>query len=296
MVFQEHDMKRSTNMMMAARVAGGPRAGGAAAGALRRALAGAGVLAAALFVSGCGSSDAAPVPPVPTTAILVHGAWADGSSWAKVTPLLQQRGINVVSVQLQRATLAGDAAVVQRAIAAQTGQVILVGHSYGGEVITEAGNDAKVVSLVYVDAFAPGDGESISDLISPYPAGAWQAGLIKDSGGYLTLSKDVYLNNFAADVPTADAAVMASSQGPITAQALLLDKVNNAAWKTRPSYFVMGTSDQIIPLAFQQGEAARIKAKAVPIAGASHVPMVSHPTEVANAIIDAAVGVNGVAQ
>lgn len=261
---------------------------------LGRALAAAGLVSAAILTTGCGSSDAATVPPIPTTAILVHGAWADGSSWAKVTPLLLQRGLKVVSVQLQRATLAGDAAIVQRAIDAQTGQVILVGHSYGGEVITEAGVDAKVVSLVYVDAFAPGDNQSISDLTSPYPAGAWQAGLIKDSAGYLTLSPSVYLNNFAADVPTADATVMASSQGPITAQALLQDKVTNAAWKTRPSTFVMGTADQIIPLAFQMAEAAQIKAKVVTIAGASHVAMVSHPAEVAQAIVDAAVAVNGV--
>jgi pimeloyl-ACP methyl ester carboxylesterase len=261
----------------------------------RRALAAVGIAGAAMFSAGCGSSNAAALPPVPTTAILVHGAWADGSSWAKVTPLLQQRGLKVVSVQLQRATLAGDAAVVRRAIEAQTGQVILVGHSYGGEVITEAGTDAKVVSLVYVDAFAPGDNESSSDLTAPYPAGAWQAGLIKDSAGYLTLSQAVYLANFAADVPTADAAILASSQGPIAAQALLFDKVTNAAWKTRPSTFVIGTSDQIIPAAFQQGEAQRIKAKVVTIDGASHLSMVSHPTEVAKAIVDAALAVNGVA-
>jgi pimeloyl-ACP methyl ester carboxylesterase len=260
-----------------------------------RALAAASLLGAAMLASGCGSSNAASVPPVPTTAILVHGAWADGSSWAKVTPLLQQRGLKVVSVQLQRASLAGDAAVVRRAIEAQTGQVILVGHSYGGEVITEAGTDAKVVSLVYVDAFAPGDNESIGDLTSPYPAGAWQAGLLKDSANYLTLSQAVYLGNFAADVPTAEATIMASSQGPIAAQALLADKVGTAAWKTRPSTFVIGTSDQIIPPAFQMGEAQRIKARVVTIDGASHVSMVSHPVEVSKAIVDAAIAVNGVA-
>jgi pimeloyl-ACP methyl ester carboxylesterase len=260
-----------------------------------RALVIAGIAGAALFSSGCGSSNATAAPPVPTTAILVHGAWADGSSWAKITPLLQQRGLKVLSVQLERETLAGDAAVVRRAIEAQTGQVILVGHSYGGEVITEAGTDAKVVSLVYVDAFAPGDNESISDLISPYPAGAWQAGLVKDSAGYLSLSQAVYLTNFAADVPTAEATILATSQGPITARALLMDKVTNAAWKTRPSTFVIGTSDQIIPAAFQLAEATRIKAKVVTIDGASHLGLVSHPTEVAKAIVDVAISVNGVA-
>lgn len=261
---------------------------------LIRALAAASIAATAAFISGCSSSEAAAIPPTPTTAILVHGAWADGSSWAKVTPMLQQRGLKVVSVQLQRASLADDAAIVRRAIAAETGQVILVGHSYGGAVITEAGNDAKVVTLVYVDAFAPGDNESISDLISPYPAGAWQAGLIQDSAGYLTLSTAVYLNNFAADVATGEATVMASSQGPIFARALLQDKVTSAAWKSKPSYFAVGSSDQIIPADFQMLEASRIKAKVTAIPGASHVSMVSHATEVANVILDAATSVNGI--
>ncbi|WP_295995950.1 alpha/beta hydrolase [Rugamonas sp.] len=252
--------------------------------------------AAAAVLAGCGSSTAATVAttPTPTTVVLVHGAWADGSSWAKVMPLLQQRGMKVVTVQLQRASLAGDAAIVRRAIDAQSGQVVLVGHSYGGAVITEAGTDSKVVTMVYVDAFAPGDNESVNDMISPYPAAPWQAGLIQDSAGYLTLSTDVYLHNFAADVPTADAAVMASSQGPVSAQALLYDKVSVAAWKTKPSYFVMGTSDQIIPLQFQQGEAARIKSQVTMIAGASHVSMVSHPTEVAGVIMTAVASVNGI--
>ena len=258
-------------------------------------------LAAAAILAGCGSSSAADLPaaaptPAPnpsTTVVLVHGAWADGSSWAKVTAQLQQRGLNVVAVQLPRNSLADDAATVRRAIDAQPGQVVLVGHSYGGAVITEAGTDAKVANLVYVDAFAPGDGESINDLTSPYPAAPWQAGLIKDSAGYLTLSTDVYLNNFAADVATADAKVMASSQGPISAQALLFDKVSTAAWKNKPSYFVIGSSDQIVPPAFQQGEAARIKAQVTTIAGASHVSMVSHPTEVANVILAATASVSG---
>ncbi|MFZ6645714.1 alpha/beta hydrolase [Undibacterium sp. TJN25] len=253
-----------------------------------------GALATSAILTGCGgTSSAATIPPTPTTAVLVHGAWADGSSWAKVTPLLQQRGLKVVSVQLQRSSLGDDAAIVRRAIEAESGQVILVGHSYGGAVITEAGTSAKVVNLVYVDAFAPGDNESINDLTKPYPAGEWQKGIVPDSGGYLTLNTSVYLNNFAADVPTSEATVMATAQGPIFAH-VLDDKVSNAAWKSKPSYFVVGTSDQIIPAAFQQGEAARIKAQVTMIPGASHVSMVSHPTEVANVILTAAASVNGI--
>lgn len=254
------------------------------------------VIASSAVLAGCGSSNAETMPPapvVPTTAVLVHGAWADGSSWAKVTPLLQARGLKVVSVQLQRASLSDDAAIVRRAIEAQTGQVVLVGHSYGGAVITEAGTSAKVANLVYVDAFAPGDNESINDLISPYPPGAWAVGLTPDTAGYLSLSTDVYLKYFAADVPTGEATIMASSQGPIFNQ-VLGQKVSNAAWKTKPSFFVIGTGDQIIPPEFQQGEAARIKAKVTTVPGASHVSMVSHSTEVANAILAAAASVNGI--
>lgn len=260
---------------------------------LNRAVLAVSAIAAAAVLAGCGASNAATLLPTPTTAVLVHGAWADGSSWAKVTALLQQRGLKVVSVQLQRASLSADAAIVRRAIEAQSGQVILVGHSYGGAVITEAGTSDKVVELVYVDAFAPGDNESINDLTRPYPTPAWQMGITPDSAGYLTLSTSVFLNNFAADVPTAEATVMASAQGPVFNH-VLDDKVSNAAWKSKPSYFVVGGSDQIIPAAFQQGEAARIKAPVTMIAGASHVAMVSHPTEVANVILTAAASVNGI--
>lgn len=251
------------------------------------------MIAASAVLTGCGSSDAANAPPTPTTVVLVHGAWADGSCWAKVTPLLQQRGLKVVSVQLQRNSLSGDAAIVRRAIEAQTGQVVLVGHSYGGAVITEAGTADKVVNLVYVDAFTPGDNESINDLIKPFPAAPWQSGITPDSGGYLTLSTAVYLNNFAADVPTSEATIMATAQGPIFGHALD-DKVSKAAWKSKPSYFVLGTSDQIIPPAFQQAEATRINAKVTSVPGASHVSMVSHPSEVANVILTAAASVNGI--
>jgi pimeloyl-ACP methyl ester carboxylesterase len=246
-------------------------------------------MAAAL--SGCGSSEAAAVdapPAVPapaTTAILVHGAWADGGSWARVTPLLQGRGVKVVSVQLRRSSLADDAAIVRQAIETQQGRVVLVGHSYGGAVITEAGNDARVGALVYVAAFAPGDGESINDLVSPYPAGAWQAGLEADSAGYLRLGTAAYQAYFAADLPKEESAVLATSQGPIF-QHVLQDKVSSAAWKVKPSYWALSANDQIIPAQFQQGEAARIKARVTTIGG-GHTELLSHPREVAAVILDA---------
>jgi pimeloyl-ACP methyl ester carboxylesterase len=261
-----------------------------------RLAAAAAIAAPLLLVSACSSSEAAPVagtpaapapaPAAPVTAILVHGAWADGSSWSRVTPLLQARGIHVVSVQLRRATLAEDAAIVQRAVEAQSGKVVLVGHSYGGAAITEGGNDAKVGALVYVAAFAPGDGESINDLVSPYPAGAWQAGLVADSAGNLSLSTDAYTTYFAADLPKDEAAILATSQGPIFAH-VLQDKVTHAAWKNKPAYWALSANDQIIPAAFQQGEAARIKARVTTISG-GHTELLSHPQEVAGVILDAA--------
>ena len=239
-----------------------------------------------LSMSGCGSGDvhaAAPVADV--TAILVHGAWADGSSWSRITPLLQSRGIKVMAVQLNRNSLREDALIVRRAIEAQTGKVVLVGHSYGGSVITEAGGDGKVGALVYVAAFAPGDGESISDLISPYPPGAWQAGLVADSAGYLRLDPGTYATYFASDLPKAEAAVLASSQGPLLGS-VLQDKVTNAAWKTKASYWALSSKDQMIPAALQQGEAVRINARVTTIDG-GHTELLSHPKEVAAVILDA---------
>lgn len=253
-------------------------------------------LAGATLLSGCGESNpaqAATLPPAPATsmapvtAVLVHGAWADGSSWSRVIPLLQQRGMNVVAVQLQRASLAEDAAIVRRVVAAQAGQVVLVGHSYGGAVISEAGGDARVAALVYVSAFAPDDGESINDMISPYPAGAWQAGLTPDSAGYLSLATSAYQTYFAADLPMEESAVLAATQAPVFNH-VLQDKVSSAAWKNKPSYWVLSSNDQIVPAAFQQVEAARIKAKVTTV-DSGHTGLLSHPREVAAVILDAAV-------
>lgn len=251
--------------------------------------------AAGFTLSGCGASDAAPLPvsatPAPQlagiTAVLVHGAWADGSSWAQVTPLLQAKGVDVVAVQLHLTSLAEDAATVRRALEGRTGKLLLVGHSYGGAVITEAGVDPKVGALVYVAAFAPGDGESVNDLVSPYPPAPWTAGLVPDSAGYLKLTASAYQTYFASDLPKEQSAVLATAQGP-TSQAVLLGKITNAAWKTKPSYWALSDSDQMIPAGFQDGEAARLKAKVTPVPGGGHTVMLSHPQDVAKVILDAA--------
>jgi len=241
------------------------------------------LLLAGGILGGCGSSGAA----TSATVVLVHGAWADGSSWSSVVSLLQQHGVNVVAVQLPRTSLTDDAAVVTQAIDAQSGPVILVGHSYGGAVITQAGTDSKVAALVYVSAFAPGDGQSINDLTSPFPAPAWEAnGLILNAAGFLTLTRDTFLNSFAPDVPKATAAVLAVSQGPLFNHCLD-DKVTAAAWKVKPSWWVYGDQDQIIPPQLQQLEAKTLNATLTVIPGASHVALISQPSAVANVILDA---------
>ncbi|PRY04483.1 alpha/beta fold hydrolase [Paraburkholderia sp. BL25I1N1] len=231
-------------------------------------------------VAGCGSSRAS----TSATVVLVHGAWADGSSWASVTPFLQKQGLKVVAVQLPRTSLSDDAAVVSRAVNAQSGAVILVGHSYGGAVITEAGNSPKVAALVYVSAFSPGEGQSINDLTSPFPKPAWESGLIVDEAGYLTLSNDTFLNSFGPDVPRDTATVLASAQGPLLARCLD-DKVTTAAWKTKPSWWVYGDQDQIIPPALQQAEAKQLGARITSIPGASHLALVTHADAVAQTIL-----------
>src|SRR5271163_1739380 len=148
------------------------------------------------------------------TVLLVHGAWADGSSWSKLIPLLEAKGLHVVAVQNPLTSLVDDVATTKRAIALQDGAVLLVGHSYGGAVITEAGNDPKVKGLVYVAAFAPGDGESVSSLIANPPPGAAVPPILPPQDGYLFLDRAKFAASFAADVNPAQAAFMAASQVP----------------------------------------------------------------------------------
>src|SRR6185295_10470769 len=146
--------------------------------------------------------------------VLVHGAFADGSSWSKVIPILQAKGYNVTAVQNPLTSLADDVAATKRALARQNGPVILVGHSWAGVVITEAGMDPKVVGLVYVAAFAPDEGETAGDLGKPYPPPPALAAPIVDNQGFMTLSTDAVLKHFASDLPPAEARVVAATQGP----------------------------------------------------------------------------------
>jgi len=221
-----------------------------------------------------------------STAVLVHGAFADGSSWSKVIPLLESRGLHVVAVQNPLSSLADDVAATKRTIDQQSGPVILVGHSWGGAVITQAGNHPKVKALVYVAAFAPDEGQSINSMTKPFPPAPWTAKLKVDAGGFLTLPEEAMISDFAQDLPRAEAKVVAATQGPWAARCLD-DTITVAAWKTKPSWYVLSGDDHMIDPRFQAAMSANIKAQTVKVES-SHVAMLSHPKEVAKAIIAAA--------
>ncbi|WP_322028568.1 alpha/beta hydrolase [Paraburkholderia sp. J76] len=221
-----------------------------------------------------------------TNVVLVHGAFADGSSWSRVIPLLEARGLHVVAVQNPLSSLADDAAATKRVIEQQKGPVVLVGHSWAGVVISEAGNDEKVKSLVYVAAFAPDSGQSIADVTQGQPPAPWASELQKDSAGFLTLSDKAIHQDFAPDLPPVEQRIVAATQGPWFS-GCLSQKVTQAAWHDKPSYFVVATRDRMIDPALQESMAKHIGAKVTRVNG-SHVSMVSQPKAVADAIIDAA--------
>src|SRR5258705_13061696 len=177
--------------------------------------------------------------------VLVHGAWADGSSWPKVIPLLEKAGLNAVAIQNPLTSLADDVAATKRAIARLDGPVILVGHSYGGAVISEGGNDPKVVGLVYVAAFAPDVGEAVGELGKEFPLAPGGAELRPDAGGFLTMTTKGVLENFAQDLPLADGKLLAATQGP-TNGAVFGAELTNAAWKTEATGDVGGVHDREI--------------------------------------------------
>jgi pimeloyl-ACP methyl ester carboxylesterase len=221
--------------------------------------------------------------------VLVHGAFADGSSWDRVTPLLEARGYKVVAVYDPMSSLPDDVAAARRVIDAQPGPVILVGHSYGGAVVTDAGNDPKVAALVYVAAFAPDTGESINDLGKGQPPLPWVAELVVDSGGFGSLPTKVVLRDFAQDLPPAEARLLATKQGPIAVRCLD-DRIQSAAWRTRPTWYVRAEADHMIDPAAQAVMAQRAKARLTSLR-ASHVVMLSHPHEVVEVILAAAASV-----
>lgn len=218
--------------------------------------------------------------------ILVHGAWADGSSWARVIPLLAAKGLNVTAVQLPLSSFEADVATVSRAIALAEGEVVLVGHSYAGAVIGQAGNDPKVARLVYIDAFAPDAGESAGTLFGQFEAAPLGAEIRPDAQGFLSLTRAGIDTLFAQDLGDEDRAVVFATQGPINGAALG-GELTQAAWHDRPTFYLIGTQDHAIPRIEQERMAARMKATIAHVE-ASHVPMLSQPVTVADFIAQAA--------
>lgn len=239
------------------------------------------VAAAALLLT----VPAQAAPPVKNI-VLVHGAFADGSSWSKIIPILQAKGYNVTAVQHPMNTLADDVAATKRALALQNGPVILVGHSWGGAVITEAGNDPKVAALVYVAAFGPDVGESLNGLGKGQPPMPAIAALQVDKEGFGRLPTDAVLKHFVQDLPKSEAMVVAATQGP--AHVSLFDtRLTQAAWRTKPSWFIVAKRDGTISPNAERFFAQRMKAIAVEL-DSDHVAMLSKPNQVADVIIDAA--------
>lgn len=220
-----------------------------------------------------------------TNVVLVHGAWADGSSWSKVIPLLEARGLHVVAVQLPLTTQADDVATVQRAIALVDGPLLLVAHSYGGAVITQAGNDPKVAGLVYVAAFAPAEGESPFDLAIGDPTPALQQ-LQEDQFGFLKLTPTGIREDFAQDLSETEQTVLAATQSP-TAAAALSAPISTPAWRNKPCWFVIAANDRVVAPTLQTMFAERMNATAITLSS-SHVAMLSHPYVVASFIRRAA--------
>jgi len=224
-----------------------------------------------------------------TNIVLVHGGFVDGSGWEGVYSLLKKDDYKVAIVQNPTISLAGDVAATKLVINDQDGPVILVGHSYGGAVITEAGTDPKVVGLVYIAAFAPDKGESVNSLIKDPPPDAPVPPILPPKDGYLFLDKSKFPASFAGDVDAEKAAFMADSQVPWGVQALG-GEISEPAWKSKPSWYLLTTEDRMIPPPAQRFMSQRAGSTVVEVAG-SHAIYVSQPNAVAELIKQAAQGV-----
>lgn len=232
----------------------------------------------------CGPRDL-DVPAV----VIAHGAWADATSWREVIAVLQARGLRVVAVQNPLTSLADDVDAVTRALNRQPNPVVLVGHDYGGTVITQAGRDQKVAGLVYIAACAPDIGESTADLQKDHASLRFVGRLTVDAGGFLYMAPDAVLEFLAHDLPAAEGAVLVAAQQPIRASALV-DCVTEAAWHTKPSWYGVTEEDRMIAPALQRETARRINASVLGLR-TGHLPFLSKPNETAAVILAAVDGV-----
>jgi len=247
------------------------------------------ILITALIVTSLGSNlaaQAAPAASAKPTIVLVHGAFADGSSWQRVIPILQRDGYNVIAVQNPLTSLAADVETTKRVVDAQTGPVVLVGHSYGGAVITAAAaGSSNVKSLVYIAAFAPEVGEAIGAFGDKYPA-PLGAALKPDKGGFLYIDTTQFHSVFGADLPVAETRVMAATQKPIIGN-VFGATVDQATWKAIPTWYLVAQDDRAINPDLERFYAKRMNARTTEIKS-SHVPFISHPADVARLIEQAA--------
>lgn len=222
--------------------------------------------------------------------VLVHGAWADGSSWSKVVPLLQAKGLNVVCTQNPLTSVADDVAGANRLINAQDGPVLLAGHSYGGAIITVAGDNPKVKGLVYVAAFAPDEAETLAGLAQPFGATPLFAEINPIADGFLLLTAKGVREDFAQDLTAEETSTMFATQGA-TQGAILGTPIAKAAWHTKPSWFVIAENDRAIAPEQQKSTAKRMGSKVLALPS-SHVAMLAKPQEVAKFIVEAAASIS----
>jgi pimeloyl-ACP methyl ester carboxylesterase len=217
--------------------------------------------------------------------LLVHGAWEDGSSWSKIIPLLEAKGLHVVSVQIPLTSFSDDVSATLRAIALEDGPVLLVGHSYGGAVITEAGNDPKVAGLVYVAAVAPAKGESAFALITSVPTSVG-AELRPDKSGFLKLTPKGIAEDVAQDLSAKEIATLTATQIP-TSVAAMKGEITEPAWKSKPSWYIIASNDRTISPTLEAAEAKKIGATTSTIAS-SHVIMLAQPAKLTDVVVNAA--------
>lgn len=245
-----------------------------------------GLIVAGLGGAGVLGAQASSASSAKATIVLVHGAFADGSSWQRVIPILERDGYTVIAVQNALASLAGDVETTKRVIDAQKGPVVAVGHSYGGAVITgAAAGNANVKALVYIAAFAPEAGEPIGAFNEKYPSALGPA-LRPDAAGFLYIDRAQFRDVFAKDVPVAETRVMAATQKPVSGT-VFGASVEQPAWKTIPAWYMVTTQDRAINPELMRFYAKRMGATTTEIK-ASHVPFISHPREVARLIEQAA--------
>ncbi|MDH6229746.1 pimeloyl-ACP methyl ester carboxylesterase [Mesorhizobium soli] len=242
-------------------------------------------IAAASIVGLTMLSSAAMAQPAKNV-ILVHGAWGDGSNWSKIIPILAAKGLNVTAVQLPLTSLADDADTVKREIARESGPVVLVGHSYGGAVISEAGDDPKVSALVYVAAFAPDAGQSAGALNATVDPAPLAAEAKPDDKGFIKLTKNGVFDDFAQDVTPAEKELLFTAQSPTSVKALG-GNLSAAAWHSKPSWYIVAANDRAIQPALEAQMAKTIKAKTTTVKG-SHMIMLSKAPGVAAVIEEAA--------